>query len=67
MEKFIELITLLGFIAVLFIHVYALGDLIYKNFIHRLKNRPNPIWTFIILSIPVIGPLIYFNRKTLAR
>lgn len=65
MEKLIELITLIGFIAILFIHVYALGDLIYKNFKHRLKNRPNPLWTFVIISIPAIGPLLYFNRKSL--
>jgi hypothetical protein len=46
---------------VLLLHVFTMGHIIYK--IVRLGIKFNTVWIWVILFVPVFGPILYFTGR----
>jgi hypothetical protein len=57
MESYVIVIVL----SIILFHVFAMGHIIYK--ILKLGIRFNSMWIWIVLFVPVFGPVFYFTGK----
>ena len=54
-------IFVLMVLAILLFHVFTMGHVIYKIF--KLGIKFNSMWIWIVLFVPLFGPLFYFTGK----
>jgi len=56
-----SIVVFLFLIIAFLLHVIALSHIIYMIF--KTKTKFNCFWIWIVILIPIIGPIIYFNSK----